>query len=98
MKKAIAFIAQFLLFFVAFAAGIVIGVFNPLHLRWFVTSTPDHTRYFDPTGLLLTLALYVLILLIEAARKTIRTSGPWTTLALALALVLGFVLKFGFVG
>jgi hypothetical protein len=99
MKKALSLIAQFLLFFATFFVGIVIGVFNPLHLHWFVTHpTPDRTRYFDPTGLILTLLLYLLILVIEAARKVVRTSGIRTTIALALALIAGFLLKFGFAG
>ena len=99
MKTTLAFIAQLLLFFAAFAAGIVIGVFDPLHLKWFVTHpTPGATRYFVPDGLILTVLLYLLILIIEAARKSLRTSGVRTTLALALALIAGFILKFGFAG
>jgi hypothetical protein len=99
MKKALSFLVQFLLFFAAFAAGIVIGVFDPLHLKWFITHpTPGVTRYFVPDGLILTLLLYILILIIEAARKTVRTSGVRTTIALALALIAGFILKFGFAG
>jgi hypothetical protein len=99
MKKALTFIVQFLLFFATFFAGIIVGVFNPLHFQWFVTHpAPDRTRYFDPTGLILTLLLYILILIIEAARKAIRTSAVRTTIALALALVAGFILKFGFAG
>jgi len=98
MKKALFFILQFILFFATFAAGIILGVFNPMHLKWFVTHpTPVTTHYFDPTGLLLMLLLYILILLIEAARKTLRSSGARTTAAFALALVLGLILKFGFV-
>jgi hypothetical protein len=99
MKKIFSFLLQFLLFFATFAVGIIIAVFDPLHLKWFVTHpTPASTRYFSPDGLLLTLFLYVIILLIQAARNTIRTSSPLTTLALALALVLGFFLRFGFAG
>jgi cytochrome c biogenesis factor len=99
MKKALSIFVQFFLFFATFAAGIIIGALNPHKLHWFVTHpTPASTRYFDPTGLILTLLLYILILIIEAARKTVRTSGVRTTIALALALIAGFVLKFGFAG
>jgi len=42
------------------------------------------------------LALLVLILLIEALRKRIRSAAPWTALALALAAIAGLVMKFGF--
>jgi len=41
-------------------------------------------------------ALYVLIVLVEAMRKRLRTSAPWTTLAVILAAVLGLMMKFGF--
>jgi hypothetical protein len=36
------------------------------------------------------------ILLIEAARKRLRTAASWTTLALVLAAVAGLAMKFGF--
>jgi hypothetical protein len=99
MKKIFSFLFQFLLFFAAFAVGIIVAVFDPLHMKWFVTHpTPSSTRYFSPDGILLMLFLYVIILLIQAARGTIRTSSPRTTLALALAMLLGFFLKFGFAG
>jgi hypothetical protein len=97
MKKALSFLCQFFLFFATFAAGIVIGVFDPLQLKWFVTHpTPTTTRSFTPDGLILMLLLYLLILGIEAGRKMLRTSGPRTTLALALATIAGFILSFGF--
>jgi cytochrome c biogenesis factor len=99
MKKAISFIVQFLVFFATFAAGIVAGVFSPFHLQWFVTHpAPGSTRYFDPTGLILMLLLYVLILVIEVARKRLQTSGVLTTIAMVLAMIVGFLLKFGFAG
>ena len=99
MKTAISILLQFLLFLAVFAAGIVIGVFDPLHLQWFVTHpTPASTRYFTPDGLLLTLLLYLLTLALEAVRRTLRRSGPRTTIALLLALLAGFSLKFGFAG
>ena len=41
-------------------------------------------------------ALYVLILLIAAARKRIHSAWPNSTVALALALILGLAMKFGF--
>ncbi len=98
MKKALSFLAQFLLFLAAFAGGILIGVFDPLHLKWFVTHpTPTSTRYFVPDGILLMLFLYVLILLIHVARKSVRTSGLLTSVALVLAAVCGSLAKFGFV-
>lgn len=98
MKNALFTFLQFLLFYGLFAAGIVVGLFDPMHLKWFVTQLgPGSTRYFVPDGLLMAIGLYVLILLIEAARKRIRQAGPWTTLAFVLALALGLASKFGMV-
>ena len=99
MKAAVSILLQFLLFLAAFAVGIVIGVFDPLHLRWFVTHpTPATLRYFTPDGLILTLLLYLVILAIEATRKTLRRSALRTTVALILALLVGFYFRFGFAG
>ncbi len=98
MKKVLSFFAQFLLFLAAFAGGILIGVFDPLHLKWFVTHpTPTSTRYFVPDGILLMLLLYLLILLIHTSRKAVRTSGLLTSVAFALAAICGLLAKFGFV-
>ena len=41
-------------------------------------------------------ALYVLIVLVEVLRKRLRTSVPWTTLAVILAAIFGLMMKFGF--
>ena len=99
MKTAFAILLQFLLFLAVFAAGIVVGVFDPLQLKWFVTHpTLTTTRYFAPDGLILTLLLYFVILAIQAARKTIRRASLHTTIALVLALVVGFYFHFGFAG
>jgi len=54
------------------------------------------TRAFEWDGVLLMLAVFVLILLIEALRKRLRSAAPWSTLALVLAAILGLVMKFGF--
>jgi hypothetical protein len=45
--------------------------------------------------LLLTFALYIALLIIEALAKRLGTAGIWTTIALLLALVVGFLAKFG---
>jgi len=42
------------------------------------------------------LALFLVIILIEVLMKRVRTAAPWTTLALILAAVLGFMMKFGY--
>ena len=93
MKKALLTFGKFVLFLLVFFAG---SLLNPFHLRWMVTHpSPISTRFFVPDGLLLMLGLYVLILVIEAMRKRLLSSGPWTTAALILALVLGYLAKFG---
>ena len=54
----------------------------------------DGTK-FQWGGVLLTLALFVLILLIEALRKRLRSAAPWTVLALVLAAIVELVVRFG---
>ena len=94
MKKILSIAAQFVLFLLVFLGGTLL---DPFHLKWSVTHpTLTSTRYFVPDGLLLMVAVYLILLGIEAARKRLRTSGLWTTLAFLLALATGFLSKFGF--
>lgn len=46
---------------------------------------------------MLSLALFVLLLVTEALMKRLRSAAPWTALAFALALLVSFALKLGFV-
>jgi hypothetical protein len=96
MKKALATIFQFLLFLVVFFVGSLFPLPPPFHHERVLSTTPAATRIFIGDGLHLMLALYIVIILIEAVTKRLRTAAPWTTLALILAAVLGFVMKFGF--
>ena len=92
MKKAILLILQFFLFLGVFLVG---SFLHPFGLRWSVTQiTPTTTRYFVPDGLLIMLALYAVILIIEVVSKRFRAS-ILTTVALLLALTVGLVAKFG---
>ncbi len=92
MKTMLFSFVQLLLFLAVFLVG---SFMNPLHLQWFVTHpAPGSTRFFAPGGLLLALAVYVLILLIQAVTKRMTVS---TTIAFVLALVLGLAARFGFV-
>jgi len=93
MKKAIATILQFILFLIVFGAG---SLFPPFHIEHVLIATPDTNRIFVADGLLLMLALYVLIVVVQVLRKRLRISTPLTTLALILATVLGLMMKFGF--
>lgn len=93
MKKAVLAILQFFLFLIVFGIG---SLFPPFHFEHVLIATPGVTRIFVADGLLLMLALYVLIILVEVMRKRLRTAAPWTTLAVILATVLGLMMKFGF--
>ena len=93
MKNVFVTILQFVLFLVVFAA---FSFLPPIHLQHVVGTTSDGTRVFIWDGLLLAGVLFVLILAIEAGRRRIRTSGVWTTVAFALAVVLGLAMKLGF--
>ncbi len=53
------------------------------------------THYFVLDGLLLMFVVFLVILAVEAARKVLAYSGKFTTLAFALALALGLLMKFG---
>lgn len=93
MKNVVVTILQFFLFLVVFAA---FSFVPPMHLQHVVGSTSDGTRVFIWDGLLIAAVLFVLILAIEAARRHIRTSGVWTTVAFAMAVAIGLAIKLGF--
>jgi hypothetical protein len=93
MKKVIPTILKFIVFLIVFLVG---SLFPPFHFERVLIATPGVTRIFVADGLLLMFALYVLIILVEAMRKRLRTAAPWTTLAVILAAVLGLMMKFGF--
>jgi hypothetical protein len=92
IKKVLFTLLQFVLFLILFAAGGVLPIFG---LPSFISRWANGTRGFQWDGVFLMLALLVLILLIEALRKRIR-SAPWTALAFALAAIAGLAMKFGF--
>jgi len=93
MKKILLAIAQFVLFFVTFFVG---SFMAPFHLRQLLSETAEGTRAFVWDGVVLMAGLFVLILLIEAVRRRLRSAAPLTTLALALAAFAGLMLKLGF--
>ena len=93
MKKVVFTILKFLLFFIVFGVG---SLFPPFHFEHVLIATPGVERVFVADGLLLMFALYVLMILFEILRKRLRTSTPWTTLAVILATVLGLMMQFGF--
>ena len=93
MKKAIVTAVQLGLFLLVFLAG---SFFPLFHLEHVLIATPGFTRIFVADGLLLMLVLYVLIVLVEAFTRRLRTAAPWTTAAFVLAAIFGFMMKFGF--
>jgi hypothetical protein len=93
MKRVTLTTFQFVLFLIVFGAG---SFLPPFHFEHILIATPGFTRIFVADGLLLMFALYIVIVLVEVTRKRLRTSAPWTTLAVILAAVLGLMMKFGF--
>jgi hypothetical protein len=93
MKKVISTILKFVVFLMVFLVG---SLFPPFHFEHVLIATPGITRIFVADGILLMFALYVLIVLVEAMRKRLRTATPLTTLAVVLAAVFGLMMKFGF--
>jgi uncharacterized PurR-regulated membrane protein YhhQ (DUF165 family) len=92
MKNVVFTLLQSVLFLIVFGA---FSLFPPFHIEHVIHSTATSTRIFIADGLVLMLALYVVILLIEALRKRLPASALWSSLALVLAAVVGFLMKFG---
>ena len=92
MKNVLFALLKFVLFSVVFFAG---SLFPPFHIEHVLSVTPDGTRIFVWDGVLLMTLLLVVILLIEALRKRVVTSGPWTATAFVLAGIAGYAAKFG---
>lgn len=94
IKKVFFTALQFVLFSLVYVAGVILAAIPPSHFPSYVTILADGTK-FQWGGVLLTLALFVLILLIEALRKRLRSAAPWTVLALVLAAIVELVVRFG---
>ena len=95
MKAVIALIVQTCIFLVLFLVG---SLADPFHLRWFATRvSATTTRFFVPDGLILMCGAYGLLLVAELASRRLARLGLWTTLAFVIALVCGFLAKFGMV-
>jgi hypothetical protein len=94
MKRVLSGILQFILFLLVFAVGSFLPGAHLLLPVWSVSAGAGRIFVYD--GLVLMIALYVLILLIATARKRLPVAWPTSTVAFALALVLGLLAKFGF--
>ena len=93
MKNVVVTILQLILFLIVFFVG---SLLPPFHIEHVLIATPGVTRIFVADGLVLVFVLFVLIVILEAVRKRLRTAAPWTTLAFLLAVVFGLMMKFGF--
>ena len=93
LKKVFFSFLQFLLFLLVSFLGITLQVLHivPSHM----TKLADGTRGFEWDGVYMMLALLILILLIQAVAKRLRSAAPWTFLALALAAVAEYAMKLG---
>ncbi|HZY73719.1 MAG TPA: hypothetical protein VFE22_11480 [Edaphobacter sp.] len=92
MKKLLSTVLQFVMFLLVYAIG---SLFPPFHVQRILISTPTYSRIFILDGILLTLALYIVIVIIETLVKRL-CQVTWTTIAFVLAVLLGYVMKFGF--
>jgi hypothetical protein len=93
LKRALSIFFQFLLLLIAFFVGGLLPVFHILPL-WSISTGPATTLVLD--GLFTLIFLYMLFLVIAAARRRITTSGLNSTIAFILALVIGLLAKFPF--
>ncbi len=94
MKNFFFLCLQFVIFMIVFAAG---SLFPPFHIEHVLTATPTYTHIFVADGLILMIALYVLIVIVQAITRRIGRAIPWTTIALVLAVMVGLYFKFGFI-
>jgi hypothetical protein len=94
MKRILWGFLQFIVFLVVFLVGSLLPGMHLLLPLWSVPAGDGRIFVYD--GLVLMIALYVLILLIAAARRRLPVSWPTSTVAFAVALILGLLSKFGF--
>ncbi len=95
MKTVVLLLVQTCVFLVLFLAG---SLLDPFHLKWFASRvSATATRFFVPDGLILMCVAYVLLLVAEVAGRRLARLGVWTTAAFVIALVCGFLAKFGMV-
>jgi hypothetical protein len=93
MKRLLSTVLQFVMFLLVYAIG---SLFPPFHIQRVLIATPTYSRIFILDGILITLALYIVIILAETVMKRL-CQVTWTTIAFILAVLLGYVMKFGFI-
>lgn len=93
MKRLLSTVLQFVMFLLVYA---ICSLFPPFHIQRVLIATPNYTRIFVMDGILIALALYIIIVLVETLMKR-RCQITWTTIAFVLAAILGYAMKFGFI-
>ena len=93
MKTLLSTVLQFVMFLLVYAIG---SLFPPFHVQRILIATPTYSRIFILDGILITLALYIAIVIAEILIKRLH-QVTWTTIAFVLAVLLGYVMKFGFI-
>jgi hypothetical protein len=93
MKKLLSTVLQFVMFLLVYA---IFSLFPPFHVQRVLIATPTYSRIFILDGILITLALYIVIVIVETLVKRL-CQVTWTTIAFVLAVILGYVMKFGFI-
>src|ERR1700761_2046175 len=93
MKSVVFTIVQLILFLIVFLVG---SLLSPFHVEHVLIATPGTTRIFIADSLGLAFVLYIIIVILGAARKRPRSRAPWTALAFLLAVVFGFMMNSGF--
>jgi hypothetical protein len=93
MKKLLSTVLQFVMFLLVYAIG---SLFPPFHVQRILIASPSSTRIFILDGILITLALYIVIVLGETVMKRL-CQVTWTTIAFVLAILFGYFMKFGFI-
>lgn len=93
MKRLLSTVLQFVMFLLVYA---ICSLFPPFHIQRILIATPTYSHIFIMDGILIALALYVAIILGETIMKR-RCQITWTTIAFILAVVFGYLMKFGFI-
>jgi uncharacterized membrane protein YwaF len=87
MRTALAVLGQVLLLFVSALCGFMAGAAVPaLRVSRVTAHTAIYTRTYDFDWLIAVLLVYVILLLIGAARKRLRSSGISATVALIITI------------
>jgi uncharacterized BrkB/YihY/UPF0761 family membrane protein len=84
---------QFVLFLLVAFIGIALPALHMIPSN--IMKFGDGSRGFEWDGVILMLILFVIILVIEALRKRLRSAAPWTFVALLLAAIVEYAMKLG---